>query len=62
MVMVAQDLMVEEGIKLLSFLDKNSDVFAWKTFNLIGVSRSIIEHKLHVNPSTKPRKHKLRKM
>jgi hypothetical protein len=37
-------------------------VFAWKTFDLTGVSKIIIEHKLHVNPSAKPRKQKLRKM
>jgi hypothetical protein len=47
---------------LLSFLDKNNDVFAWRTSNLTGVSRDIIEHKLQVNPSTKPRKQKLCKM
>jgi hypothetical protein len=48
--------------KLLSFLDKNSDVFAWQTLNLMGVSRSIIEHRLQVNPSAKPKKQKLHKM
>jgi hypothetical protein len=47
---------------LLSFLDKNNDVFTWRTSNLTGVSRDIIEHKLQVNPSTKPRKQKLCKM
>jgi hypothetical protein len=60
--MIAQDLTLEEEITLLSFLDKNSDVFAWKTSDLMGVSRSIIEHTLHVNPSTKPRKQKLHEM
>jgi hypothetical protein len=43
-------------------LDKNSDGFAWKTSDLTGVGRSIIKHKLHMNPSTKPRKQKLHKM
>jgi hypothetical protein len=42
----------------LSFLDKNSDVFGWTTSDLIGISRSIIEHKLHVNTSKKPKKAK----
>jgi hypothetical protein len=28
----------------------------------VGVSREVIEHKLHVNPNTKPRKQKLRKV
>jgi hypothetical protein len=60
-VMISWDLSPKE-IDLLSFLDKNSDVFTWKTSDLTGVSRSIIEHKFHVNPSTKPRKQKLHKM
>jgi hypothetical protein len=47
---------------LLSFLDINSDVFARQTSYLIGVSRDIIEHKLQVNPTVRPRKQKLYKM
>jgi hypothetical protein len=61
-VMISQDLSSSEEMKVLSFLDKNSDVFAWKTFDLIGVSRNIIEHRLQVNPLTRPKKQKLRKM
>jgi hypothetical protein len=53
-VMVAQDLIAEEEIELLLFLDKNSGVFAWKTSDLTGVSRCIVEHKRHVNPSANP--------
>jgi hypothetical protein len=53
--MIFQDLTSEEETELLSFLDKNSDVFAWKTFDLMGVRKNIIEHKLHINPSAKPR-------
>jgi hypothetical protein len=44
------------------FLDKNNDVFVWRTSDLMGVSRDIVEHKLQVNPSTKLRKQRLRKM
>jgi hypothetical protein len=51
-----------EEKELLLFLDKNNDVFAWRTSNLTGVSRDIIEHKLEVNPSIRPKKHRLRKM
>jgi hypothetical protein len=36
----------EEQVELLQFLDKNSDVFAWSTSDLVGVSREVIEHKL----------------
>jgi hypothetical protein len=54
--MISQDLSPSEETELLSFLDKNNDVFAWQTFNLMGVSRSIIEHRLQVHPSAKPKK------
>jgi hypothetical protein len=60
--MISQDLTSREETELLSFLDKNSDVFTWKTSELTGVSRDIIEHKLQVNPSAKPKKQRLRKM
>jgi hypothetical protein len=61
-VMISQDLTSREEAKLLSFLDKNSDVLMWKTSNLTGVSRDIIEHKLQVNPSMKPKKQRLHKI
>jgi hypothetical protein len=60
--MISQDLTSRQETELLSFLDKNSDVFAWKTSNLMGVSKDVIEHKLQVNPSMKPRKQRLHKM
>jgi hypothetical protein len=44
-VMISQDLALDEETELLSFLDKNSDVFMWRTSELLGVSRDIIEHK-----------------
>jgi hypothetical protein len=51
--LIVQDLSSEEETELLSFLDKNNGIFAWATSNLIGVSRSIVEHKLYINPSAK---------
>jgi hypothetical protein len=60
--MISQDLTSSEEEELLSFLDKNSDVFTWRTSDLTGVSRDIIEHKLEVNPSAKPRKQRRHKM
>jgi hypothetical protein len=60
--MISQDLSSNEEAELLSFLDRNSDVFAWQTSDLTGVSRDIIEHKLQVNPTVRPRKQKLHKM
>jgi hypothetical protein len=49
-------------VELLSFLDKNSDVFLWSTSDLVGVSMHVIEHQLQVSPIAKPKKQKLRKM
>jgi hypothetical protein len=53
-VMISQDLTSEEQTELLLFLDNNNDVFAWKTSDLMGMNKSIIEHMLHVNPFAKP--------
>jgi hypothetical protein len=61
-VMISQDLLLNKEAELHSFLDRNSDVFAWQTFDLMGVSIDIIEHKLQVNPTTRPTKQKLHKM
>jgi hypothetical protein len=46
----------QEQAKLVQFLDKNSDVFAWSTFDFIGVWREVIMHKLQVNTNAKPKK------
>jgi hypothetical protein len=46
----------------LAFLNKNNDVFAWSTSDLVVVSKDTIEHRLQVNPNAKPRKQKLQKM
>jgi hypothetical protein len=32
----------QDQAELLSFLDKNSDVFAWSTSDLVGVNRDVI--------------------
>jgi hypothetical protein len=34
----------------------------WSTSDLVGVSRDVIEHRLHVSPSARPKKQKLHKM
>jgi hypothetical protein len=59
---IRAEISPHEQVELLQFLDKNSDIFASSTFNLIGVSREVIEHKLQVNTNVKPKKQKLRKM
>jgi hypothetical protein len=55
-VCIKAEISLEEQAELLQFLGKNSDVFAWSTSDLIGVSREVIEHKLQVNPNAKPKK------
>jgi hypothetical protein len=45
-VCIGAEMSLEEQAKLMQFLEKNNDVFAWSTNNLIGVSREVIEHKL----------------
>jgi hypothetical protein len=52
----------QDRAELVSFLDKKSDVFAWSTFNLVGVSRHVIEHRLQISLNAKTKKQKLRKM
>jgi hypothetical protein len=61
-VCIGGEISSKEQAELLQFLDKNSDVFAWSTSDLIWVGREVIEHKLQVNPNAKPKKQKLRKM
>jgi hypothetical protein len=61
-VCIRVEISPQEQVELLQFLDKNIDVFAWSTSDLIGVSREVIEHKLQVNPNAKPKKQKLGKM
>jgi hypothetical protein len=52
----------QEQEEILSFLDKNSDAFAWLTSDLVGVNRDVIEHRLQISPNARPKKQKLRKM
>jgi hypothetical protein len=58
-VTISQDLTPSEEEELLSFLDKNSDVFTWRTSDQTRVSRDIKEHKLEVNPSARPKRQRL---
>jgi hypothetical protein len=61
-VTISEDLTSHEEEKLLCCLSKNKDVFAWSALDLVGVSRSIIEHSLGIDPSVRPKKQRLRKM
>jgi hypothetical protein len=56
------EMSTEEQAELLQFLEKNNDVFVWSTYDIVGGSKELIEHKLQVNPHVKPKKQKLCKM
>jgi hypothetical protein len=62
MVIISEDLTSHDEERLISCLSKNKDVFAWSALDLVGVSRTIIEHSLGIDPSVRPKKQRLRKM
>jgi hypothetical protein len=61
-VVISEDLTSQDEEKLISCLSRNKDVFAWSTLDLVGVSRTVIEHSLGIDPSVRPKKQRLRKM
>jgi hypothetical protein len=61
-VIISEDLTSRDEEKLLSCLTRNKDVFAWSTLDLVGVSHSIIENSLGIDPSVCPKKWRLWKM
>ena len=46
----------QEKEELIVFLRRNVDVFAWNTYEALGVDPSFICHHLNVNPSITPKK------
>jgi hypothetical protein len=61
-VIISEDLTSHDEERPLSCLSKNKDVFAWSALDLVGVSCSIIEHSLGIDPSVRPKKQRLHKM
>jgi hypothetical protein len=61
-VTISKYLTPHDEERLLCCLSKNKDVFALSALDLVGVSRSIIEHSLGIDPSVRPKKQRLRKM
>ena len=53
---VGSQLPPQERQKLIKFLRKNMDVFAWNAYEALEVDPSFICHHLNVNPSVTPRK------
>ena len=46
----------QEKEGLIGFLRKNVDVFAWDTYDALGIDPNFICHHLNVNPSATPKK------
>jgi hypothetical protein len=61
-VVISEDLTSQDEEKLISCLSRNKDVFAWSALDLVGVSRTVIEHSLGIDPSVCPKKQRLHKM
>jgi hypothetical protein len=61
-IIISEDLTSHDEERLISCLSKNKDVFAWSALDLVGVSRTIIEHSLGIDPSVRSKKQRLRKM
>ena len=55
-VIIGANLEKEEEEKLIQFLNKNKDVFAWSAKDLQGVDRDIIEHAPDTDDKIHPRK------
>ena len=54
--LIRTQLPLQEKEKLIEFLRKNVDVFAWNAYEVPGVDSSFICHHLNVNPSIMPKK------
>jgi hypothetical protein len=61
-VVISEDPTLQDEEKLISCLSRNKDVFAWSALDLVGVSRTVIEHGLGIDPSVRPKKQRLCKM
>jgi hypothetical protein len=61
-VLIGEELIKIDEEKLLSYLNRNKNVFAWYALDPVGVSRTIIEHNMRIDLAIRPKKQKLRKM
>jgi hypothetical protein len=53
-IIISEDLTSQDEEKLISCLSRNKDVFAWSALDLVGVSRTVVEHSLGIDPSVRP--------
>ncbi|XP_043699855.1 uncharacterized protein LOC122650512 [Telopea speciosissima] len=51
---IGSHLQGPQRLLMIDFLHDNADVFAWCAADMPGIARSVIEHKLSVDPTRKP--------
>ena len=61
LVKISKGLFEEERMKLIALLRDYNDVFAWSYQEILGLSPSLVTHKLKVDPKAKPVKQPPRK-
>ena len=53
---IGSQLPQQEREELIEFLKQNIDVFAWNTYEALGVDPEFICHHLNINPLVAPKK------
>src|SRR5512133_3294296 len=52
---ISKNLCPEFRTKLIELLKEFKDCFAWEYYEMPGLSRSIVEHRLPIKPGVRPR-------
>ena len=58
---IGRELTPTDRVELVSFLTSNIDMFAWDPYEVPGVDPDYIQHRLNVDPHSKPVKQKARR-
>ena len=59
---ISQGLNSDDRTELVNFLTSNIDVFTWDPYKVPGVDPDYIQHRLNVDPHSKPVQQKLRRL
>ena len=54
LVKISKGFFEEERRKLIALLREDNDVFAWSYQEMLGLSPSLVTHKLKVDPNARP--------
>ena len=58
---IGRELSLANRTELINFLTSNMDVFAWDPYEVPGVDPDYIQHRLNVDPHSKPVQQKARR-